>query len=39
MTERERWAKEQEEDEEICKRCEQDDCSMCGIRNKDGEQQ
>ena len=36
ITERERWLKEQEEDKEICKNCEQD-CSMCGIRNKDGE--
>lgn len=33
----EEWLKEQEEDKEICKHCDQDDCSMCGIRNKDGE--
>ena len=38
MTERERWLNEQTEDEEICKHCENDDCSICGIRNKDGEQ-
>lgn len=34
---REEWLKEQAEDAEICKECERD-CSMCGIRNKDGEQ-
>lgn len=34
----EEWLKEQKEDEEICKECECLDCSMCGIRNKDGEQ-
>ena len=38
MTERERWLNEQEEDKEICKECESWDCSMCGIRNREGEQ-
>ena len=28
---REEWLKEQKEDEEICKHCEDRDCSMCGI--------